>query len=421
MLIALVLALAPAAPGEGLGIRVPRTYFGLHDRSMESYQHLDVGSLRLWDAHVTWREIETSPGVFDWTVLDSYVRAAQQHHTEVMLVLAMTPSFYGPAPTLAPRLMSHYRDFVRAVMLRYRSFEGQRGISAYQVWNEGNVSWSWTGTPETLAGITRTVWRIHRQVDPGATIVAPSFAVRMPSQRRWLSAYESQRVGGHPVRHFYDANALSIYPRTTYGARIGGPEDSMRLVGRVRRVLARDGVPPATPLWATEVNYGVTGQPTAATPISERRQVANVIRTYLLGAARGLARMYWYRYDWNSISPANGGGTLGNTLLSVPGSPSQMTPAGAALTTAEDWLRGRLVAARGHQPCDRSKRGTYTCVVRYGGGVRRILWNPDRPVRVPFPRRAVAVQRAGEATTAVSRRHSMLRVTFLPVMVDSRR
>ena len=388
---------------------------------MESYQHLDVGSLRLWDARVTWREIETSPGVYDWRLLDSYVRAAQQHHAEVTLVLAMTPSFYGPAPTLAPRLMSHYRDFVRAVMLRYRSFDGHRGIAAYQVWNEGNVSWSWTGTPQSLARITRSVWRIHQQVDPHATIVAPSFAVRLLSQRRWLSAYESQRVGGHPVRRYYDANALSLYPKVRYDARPGGPEDAMRMLALAKQRLARAGVPRSTPLWATEVNYGVTGRATAATPISERRQVANVIRTYVLGAARGLARMFWYRYDWGPLSPAKGGGTLGNTLLSVPDCPAVITPAGAALATAERWLRGRLVGRHGRQPCARDRRGTYTCVVRYAGGVRRILWNPDRSVRVPFPRGAVDLQRAGEPVSTASRRESMLRVSFLPVMVDSRR
>ena len=103
VLVALALAVAPAAHGAGTSIHVPRVYFGLHDRSLESYQHLDVGSIRLWDARVTWREIETSPGVYDWGLLDSYVRAAWQHHAEVTLVLAMTPSFYGPAPTLAPR------------------------------------------------------------------------------------------------------------------------------------------------------------------------------------------------------------------------------------------------------------------------------------------------------------------------------
>ena len=303
-LVAVLVAALTAGPADASVVHVPRAYFGLHDSSREAYQHLDVGSLRLWDAGVSWRQIETSPGVYDWTLLDSFVHEAQQHHTQVTLVLAMTPEFYGPAPSLPPIVMSDYENFVRAVMLRYRTFDGQRGIAAYQVWNEGNVSTFWTGTPYQLALMTREVWRIHQQVDPDATIVAPSFAVRLESQRRWLSAYESQRVGRHPVWHYYDANALSLYPKAHYAGRLGGPEDAMRILAMAKHRLAQAGVPQTRSLWATEINYGLTGLATAATPISERRQVAYVIRTYVLGAARGLSRMFWYRYDWGALSPA---------------------------------------------------------------------------------------------------------------------
>ena len=421
VLTALVLALAPATHAEGAGVHVPRAYFGLHDTSMEAYQHLDFGSLRLWDAQVSWREIETSPGVYDWTLLDSFVHEAQQHHTQVTLVLAMTPAFYGPSPSLPPTVMSNYENFVRAVMLRYRSFEGRRGIAAYQVWNEGNVPTYWSGTPYQLALMTREVWRIHQQVDPDATIVAPPFAVRLESQRRWLSAYESQWVGSHPVWHYYDANALSLYPKAHYAGRLGGPEDAMRLLAMAKHRLAQAGVPQTTPLWATEINYGLTGLDTAATPISERRQVAYVIRTYVLGAARGLSRMFWYRYDWGALSPEHGGGTWGNTLLSVPDSPALLTPAGAAVGTAESWLRGRLVVRQGHQPCHHSSRGTYSCVVRYAGGVRTILWNPQHPVRVPMPGGARTMQTARGDTTRVAARKATLRVTYVPVMVASPR
>jgi hypothetical protein len=421
VLTALVVTLAPTVRAEAADVHVPRHYFGLHDGSMEAYRHLDFGALRLWDSHVTWRDIETSPGVYDWSRLDAYVQAAQRHHTQVTLVLAMTPSFYSPASSLPPTDRQHFYDYVRAVMSRYRSFNGRCGIAAYQVWNEGNVPYFWSSTPHQLALMTRAVWRIHQHVDPDATIVAPSFAVRLRSQRQWLSAYERQRVAGRPVRHYYDANALSLYPRARYGSRTGGPEDAMRLLTMAKHRLALAGVPRSTPLWGTEVNYGLTGEPSAATAISERRQVANVIRTYVLGAARGLTSMFWYRYDWNNLPASSGGGTLGNTLLSIPGSPDTITRAGAALRTTQRWLRGRLVGRDGRQPCGRGPRGTYTCVVRYAGGVRRIMWNPERPVRVRFPHGAVHLQRVDGRTTRVTPRRSTLRVSYLPVVVLSPR
>jgi hypothetical protein len=401
-------------------VHVSRPFFGLHDGSTRAYGRVRFGSLRLWDAGVTWEDVETAPGVYDWRRLDSLVAAARAHHVEVTLVLAMTPSFYASDPTRAPADLGDYARYVRAVMTRYRNFDGGRGIAAYQVWNEGNVSAFWTGTPQQLAELTAVVARVRRQVDPDAEVIAPSFAVRLPYQRRWLTSYERQRVRGYPVWRYVDANAISIYPKATYGARTGGPEDAMALVGRIRHRLADAGVPRHQKLWATEVNYGVAGGGpgvTPATPISQRRQVANVLRTYLLGAARGLSRVFWYRYDWKTVA---GGGTLGNTLLTVPGEWDRVTPAGRAIATARAWLRGRLVGTHGHRPCAAGPHGTYRCTVRYRWGVRTIYWNPHRRVRVQLPASARVVSLAGRPVDdrAGRRVAGTVRVGYQPVMVS---
>ena len=81
--------------------------------------------------------------------------------------------------------------------------------------------------------MTRAVWRIHQQVDPHATIVAPSFAVRLPPSDVAV-ALRVAAVVGHPVRRYYDVNALSIYPKVLYDGRPGGPEDAMRMLTLVR-------------------------------------------------------------------------------------------------------------------------------------------------------------------------------------------
>ena len=406
---------APAAHADS--VRAPRAFFGMHDGSLRAYDTLRYGSLRLWDAGVTWPDIERSPGVYDWSRLDTLVAGAQEHGVEVTLVLAMTPSFYGPAPTLPPTDLAAYGRFVRAVMTRYRDVDGRRGIAAYEAWNEGNVPTFWTGTPAQLAQLTRIVWRTRHQVDPGATLVGPSFAVRLAGQRRWLRDFTSQRVGGRPVWRYYDATGLSLYPKARYGDRTGDPEDAMALLVKARRQLAAAGAPASQPVWGTEVNYGVTSDASAATPISQRRQVANVIRTYLLGAAAGLQRMFWYRYDWGPVP----GGTLGNTLLATPGSYGEITAAGRAVVTAEGWMKGRLVGRHGHAPCHRDAKGTFTCVVKHAGGVRTILWNPRHRVLVPLPRGAVREQSARGTTSRIAARQSTIRVSYLPVMVSSPR
>jgi hypothetical protein len=426
--LACVFTLAAQAPADArtshrTRIHVSSRFFGIHDASTLAYGRLDFGSIRLWDAGVTWRDIETSPGVYDWSRLDTLVRAAQAHDTQVTLVLAMTPSFYADAPSLPPTDLAHYRDFVRAAMNRYRSFEGSRGVIDYQVWNEGNVRTFWTGTPYQLAQLTQIVDQVRNQVDPDATVVAPSFAVRLPGQRRWLSTYVSQRVGGRPVWSFFDVTAVSLYPMATYGARTGGPEDAVAMLGNVRHRLAAAHVPTSLPLWATEINYGLpSGAPPghlAATPISARRQAANVIRTYLLAAASGIGRVYWYRYDWGRLPDSAGGGTLGNTLLSDPVDHSVVTPAGHALDTVQRWMRGRLVGTDSKQPCARNARGTYTCTVKYAGGTRTILWNPTRKVTMRVPGAVSAEDQRGRSTT-LSASPARLKVGYRPVMVTSR-
>jgi polysaccharide biosynthesis protein PslG len=403
--------------GHPRAVHVPRAFFGLHDGSAQAYGHLPFGSLRLWDAGVTWRDVETAPGVYDWTRLDSLVSAAQAHHVQVTLVLGMTPSFYAATSSAAPD-PGDYARYVRAVMARYRSFHGHRGIAAYQVWNEANISYFWTGTPQQMARLTQVVDQVRDQVDPHATVVAPSFAVRLRYQRAGMDRYQRERVDGHAVWRHYDVNALSLYPKPTYGARPGGPEDAMHLLGRARRQLLAAGVPPYKKIWATEVNYGVKGGGLAvssAHPISERRQVANVLRTYFLGAAHGLQRVFWYRYDWGTVSD---GGTLGNTLLTVPGEWDRLTAAGRALRTARAWLRGRLVGTHGRAPCAHRRDGTYTCIVRFRGGTRTIYWNPHREVRVHVPRATnrVVLTSRGRIRAA----SGMVKVGYRPVMVRTR-
>jgi polysaccharide biosynthesis protein PslG len=417
----------PRTAGKGqaapvAGVRVPPAFFGLHDGSMAAYDGLDVGSVRLWDAGVEWRQVETSPGIYDWTRLDALVEAAQAHGTEVTLVLAMTPSFDGPAANLPPTDFADYAAYVRAVMSRYRDFHGSRGIAAYQVWNEGNVPTFWQGTPAELAWMTQVVDQVRDEVDPAATVVAPAFAVRYAGEQSWVSRYESQRVAGRPVWSFYDAGAFSLYPMATYGDRPGGPEDAMSLLAEVRGVLGDAGVPATKPVWATEINYGLkSGAPgrLSAEPISQRQQVANVLRTYLLGASRGLSRIFWYRYDWGRLPDSQGGGTLGNTLLTTPGQWDQITPAGEALTTAQNWLAGRLVAAGSRRPCAHDRRGTFTCVVRHAGVTRTIYWNPDRKVSVQV-RGAVSRQASNGRTVAMSGKVARVTVGFQPVAVLTR-
>ena len=415
--IALVATMAGIAPAQARTVHVSRDFYGMHDGSLQSFSRVGEGSLRLWDAGVEWRQVETRPGHYDWSRLDQIVTAAQAAHVKVTMVVAMTPHFYRKNPTKPPHDLQHYRDFVKAMMQRYRNFNGKRGIDAYQVWNEANVVNFWTGTPKQMAQLTQSLWKVRNHYDKGAKVIAPPMTTRFLAQLGWMQRYDKQKVGGRHVWRYYDTVALNLYPQATYNGRPGLPEDAMNLLALARKRLSDVGVPRSKPIWNTEVNYGLqTGTKAGhrAKGIAAQRQASYVIRTFILNAAYGVKRVFWYRYDWNTL---RGGGTLGNTLLSKPGNPNRLTLAGNALVLVRSWLHGRLLGAGG-TPCQVDAKGTYHCVVKDSTGIRRIYWNPTRSVTVRLAPGAREKQTISGGYTSV-KGGSNLKVDYRPVMVDA--
>jgi hypothetical protein len=399
-------------------VRVRRTLFGAQDASVDSASltRIHEGSVRLWGVGVNWNQVETAPGVYDWTRLDQLVAAAQAAHAEVLMTVAMTPSFYAPVPTDPPSTVGPYARFVRALMTRYRSFNGARGISEYQVWNEANISTFWTGTTRKLAQLTQAMARARDQLDPQARVIGPAMVTRLNFELRGIASYYDYRLHGVPVWRYLDAVSLNMYPMPQYGSRPGVPEDSIRCLHAVQRVLRASHVPASLPIWNTEVNYGVNVGPmsgTPAIPISTTAQASNVVRTYLLNAANGVSRVFWYRYDMGRNST---GGTIGDTLLSTPREPDEISPAGLAYVLVQQWMHGTLVGSHGQPPCARDKHGTYTCVVRDSTGTRRIYWNPFHHAKVTLAGNAHRTQDALGTITLVDP-GSRLRVGPTPVMV----
>jgi polysaccharide biosynthesis protein PslG len=412
--LALLVSVAPASAHD---VRVRHSLYGVHDSSLHAFKGVHAGSIRLWDAGVQWQEIEKRRGRYDWRRLDQLVTAAQKAHAEVTFVMAMTPHFYSKTSTKPPRTIAPFKAFVRAAMKRYRVFHGKRGIAAYQVWNEANISNFWTGTPLGMAKLVRAVDQVRDKVDRKANVVAPPMTMRLGYQSDWMKRFYAVRLGSTPVWRYVDTLAFNLYPLPTYGRRAGTPEDSMALLAQARAHLRQDHVPASKPIWNTEVNYGLksgkdAGRP--ATRITDKLQAAYIMRTFLLNASHGVKRVDWYRYDMKLVP---GGAPLGNTLLSTPGHAGRVTAAGRAFVRAQHWMHGRLVGLGSHPPCAKDRQGTYRCVVRDASGSRSIYWNPYRTGTVRLSGRVHHLTGVLGATKKI-RPHSRIKVGRAPVMAS---
>jgi Beta-galactosidase len=414
-------------------VTVDPRLFGVHDRFLNSLSRPGTGSIRLWDAGTTWAQMQPTPGPIDFTTLDQVVADAWANGTEVTLVVAMTPPWAAADPSHAlqtdPPNVDDYGAFVTQVMRHYRNYRGsgRPGIANYQVWNEANIATFWTGTAQQMADLVAAMAQARDETDLKVKVVAPAMVTRLGYQQKWIKAFYALSVGGDPISSYVDALSFNLYPVDRYPltdpTRPGTPEDSMALLAQVRSILAGDGVPGSLPVWDTEINYGMKwgsngGKP--SDPIAESVQVAYVIRTYLLNAARGVKRVDWYAYDMGEL--ANTGGTLGNTLLTDPTdrAAGTLTAAGEAFSRVQGWMNGTLVGTTSKRPCIKDKLGTYTCTIRYTSGTGRVCWNPYATAKVTLVKSARnKFTEYGVKSPVVG--GSKLKVDYRPVLVKSKR
>jgi len=153
-------------------------------------------------------------------------------------------------------------------------------------------------------------------------------------------------------------------------------------------------------------------------PIAAATQASYVIRTYLLNASQQVQRVHWYAWDMGYLP---GGGTLGNTLLTNPANGST-TVAGKAFGLVRGWMQGGTLMgpSRSALPCTKDRAGTYTCVIKYAKGVKRVYWNPTKRVRVTTAKSATFSVNVYGKRKAV-RGGSKKAVNFKPLMVRSKR
>jgi hypothetical protein len=337
---------------------IPSSYFGMHIRdtvissetaSLTPWPSVPVPEWRLWDAKVTWPEIEPNKGEWRFGTLDKSVEIAQEHNAEVMLTLGFTPAWasarpqeaagYKPGWAAEPTDLENWRIFVRTIASRYKG-----RIHIYEIWNEPNLTKQyWTGSMEQMIALVREAHQIIKSVDPSAILVSPSATsdYGLP----WLSEFLS-KGGGKYVDvigyHFY------VFP--------ADPEAMVPLIEKVKRLMLSNGVD-RKPLWNTESGWS-DPKPFP----SEDLAAGYLARAFILNWAAGVQRFYWYAWDdhvWAS-------------LQTTEKDDATLAPAGRAYGIIQNWLVGAKMTA-----CSEDADDTWICQLKSNESPQWIVWNPD--------------------------------------------
>jgi O-antigen ligase len=205
---------APLAAVEPLGVNVSLEQYD--DEGLErALALIREGGFHWLRQPFPWAQIEPQPGEVRWEPWDRIVEATWEHGLALIAVLDTSPAWArGEAdqdnPYAPPQDVTDYARFVRAFVARY----GGR-ISAYQLWDEPNITPHWgegDADPAGYVTLLRAGYLAAKEADPQALILSAGLAPNTerggPNMNDLLFLEGMYRAG---AREVFDVLAIKPY------------------------------------------------------------------------------------------------------------------------------------------------------------------------------------------------------------------
>jgi len=398
-------------------VAIPSSYFGLHlERAVPTarfpqpsiWPDRGFSQWRLWDAGVSWPQLEPARGDWHFDLLDRYVTLADTHRVDILLPLALSPSWasarpqersaYGLGNAAEPRDVADWRLYVRSVATRYRG-----RIHQYEIWNEPNLPQFFTGDVRAMVTLVAAADSILKEVDVANILVSP--APTTYDGLRWLDAF-LEAGGGRYVDvigyHFY------VSPRP--------PEAMGPLIDSVHALLERHDLNDH-PLWNTETGWFIanhesqvgpvgTGSAFRAKILTDNEASAYVARAFVVGRAHELARFYWYAWDDQVMGLTEADGQ------------TEKAPA-KAFGTIQEWLVGFQILS-----CRPDSAGVWVAKLLSAGARKAwLVWRSQGSTTFRIPANwgvnRVRDLQGGSRFVSGPTRHDSISVGEAPVLLDA--
>ncbi len=378
-----------------VGKTAPAQFIGLHvgSNNLLSQVSIPYGTLRLWDTGTGWSEINTAPGVFDFSSIDAFTGSGSlPAGTDFIYNLARTPTWAssdatdttcdydtisgGPGQCWPPSDLNSDGSGADADWINWVTAVAQHNnsmgdpIKYYEIWNEWNIQLFWRGSAAQLVRMEQdarcvvegpptgfscnnpnSVFPSGTGLDPGAKIVSPSpvgAASTLDSVQTNLTTYFGTTVNGVNGGIFSDVIGFHGYVGTQSssdpcptaenvitvmndlnGAVAGNPAESQVNLVNKPWFDTEDG-------WSKAIDEGFT---------DPDRQAGFIARYNLLQFSLGVDRSYFYRWD----SP-----TSDSALWVSPSGPIEEP--GTAYGEVYNWMVGATLSSS----CSASG-SVYTC------------------------------------------------------------
>ncbi|MBI4976431.1 MAG: endo-1,4-beta-xylanase [Spirochaetes bacterium] len=137
-----------------------------------------------------WPRVEPEQGVWDWSLADEFVAAAEREKIEVLGLLGWTPRWAGVEPadpaaiqnkngssSWKPRSVEEFGNYVYQAVARYKG-----RVPYWEIWNE--VDWhppapafSFTGSTEEYFALLKEAYQQAKRADPSCKVLISGFGL----------------------------------------------------------------------------------------------------------------------------------------------------------------------------------------------------------------------------------------------------
>lgn len=334
--------------------------FGMHMHAgvlaHQPWPSVPIGSQRLWDAEVSWANINTGNGRYAWGKLDNWLNTAKAHGVvDVLYTFGRVPAWassnpgdtscsYSDGACAPPNDLNadgtgtnqHWKDFVKAI-----ATHAAGRIKYWEMWNEPHNAWYWHGTFAQMVRMTKDARDIIKSIDPSAVILSPSPGVSSGTYRSWMTNFLAAGGGQY-------VDVIAFHGYIQKGGVYPIPEDIVPAVTAYKSIL-KSYNQSTKPLWDTEASWGRTSRNGFT---NQDMQAGFLARFYLLHRSLGVARFYWYM--WNNKDT----GQLWKADPNNPSNPGTLLKPGIAYKQVRTWINGAQLT----KPCAPAADGTWICL-----------------------------------------------------------
>jgi hypothetical protein len=350
---------------------VPPRFFGMSTHRIQPWPMVQFSEMRLWGTHTSWADLNPSEGVYDWTVLDKWIAAGQQHGVnQFILTLAMTPQWASSNPNDpvckfhlgecdAPNDLNadgsgpnqHWKDYITAV-----ATHANGKIRFWEIWNEPVNTFYWNGTFPQMVRMAKDARAIILAINPQALLLSPPNGASYSYGQGWWKSYAE--LGG---LNYADVIAIHGGGDTTC-TRQPVASDLITAVANLRDVMAEYGVLDKH-IWDDEFSWGRVDQNCYTDP---DLQAAFLGQSYMLHKSIGIRRLFWFAYDDGK-----------DGKLWDPGS-NQLTKGGVAYEQVYNWILNTEMT----ENCSTADNAIWTCSFSAPNGyIAKAIWNTNETCR----------------------------------------